>query len=141
MTIDLTTVVQWIGTAVAAFVSWLMWHYSKSLDNRFLEQDKSTSELGARMDKLEDRVNTEIPKSVESLRKEIYALDSKVGDLGAKVASIETRVTDNYIAFIRRVDRLEDSLPQVMEGVFYKLFIKHPAMASYIKDPSENSKE
>lgn len=141
MAIDLTTVVQWLATAVAAFISWLMWHYSKGLDTRFLEQSKAAADLGTRIDKLEDRVNTDIPKSVESLRKEIYALDSKVGDLGSKVASVETRVTDNYVAFIRRVDRLEDSLPQVMEGVFYKLFIKHPAMASNIKEPYENGKD
>ena len=126
MNIDISSITQWIVTAVAGIFSWLMFHYSRSFDHRFSHQNDLAKSLSERIDKLDDKVSTSVPKDLETLRKDVRSLDDKVNKLSTELAVVKSQVHSNYDAFINRLDRLENNLPEVITNAFYKIIAEHP---------------
>ena len=126
MHIDGSAVIQWIVTAVAGVFSWLMYHYSRSLDSRFNRAFEEITKVGTRMDRLEDRLNTAVPQSIDGLRKELKDLDNRVDAVNTKLVAVESQVKCNYEAFIQRVDRLENNFPTLIESALCQILLKYP---------------
>lgn len=114
MTIQSETIFQWGVTAVIGVLTWLGSLAVRNNRERFDQVNKRATDLEVRVEKIEDRLNNKLPEALQELQGQINKLEGEISRVNTKVDLISSNV-------IERVDKLEENLPSLIEGVLYKM--------------------
>lgn len=106
MVIETESLFQWLVAAVGGIISVLagMAIYNNRTRYRELED---------RLSKVEDRMNTTIPKTIQELHTKITEIEGSLREINTKVNLISDSV-------IQRMNKLENDLPGIVEAAMYR---------------------
>ena len=114
MTIQSETIFQWGVTLVIGVLTWLGSLAVRNNRERFDQVNRRAAELEVRVEKIGDRLNDKLPEALQELQGQITKLEGEISRANTKVDLISSSVID-------RVDKLEKTLPALIEGVLYKM--------------------
>lgn len=97
---------QWLVATIGAIISFLV---SMAIHNNRMKY----RDLDTRLTKVEDRMNTAIPESIQSLRTQIALVEGSIREMNTKVELISD-------TFNHRVDKLEQDMPNIVEAALYR---------------------
>lgn len=103
MVINTDSLFQWLVAAVGGVISVLVTLAIRANYTRY-------QSLNERLTKVEDRMNTAIPESIQTIHTKIAEIEGSIKEVNTRVALISDAV-------IQRVDRLETDMPHLMKTI------------------------